>query len=127
MKPAEEAHGYFSALNGRKYMIRGNHDRFLNNFEPFARDIKWVRDYHTFKHDDGRLFVLFHYPIAEWHGFHRGAIHLYGHIHNARESAERVAAFGSGLAFNVGVDCTGFRPVSVTEVLAMAADRSEAG
>lgn len=26
--------------------------------------------------------VLLHYPMAEWSHIHRGAYHLFGHIHN---------------------------------------------
>ena len=65
MKPAEAAHDYLTALNGRKYFIRGNHDRFLNRIESFGSHFEWVRDYHVLNHN-GRMFVLFHYPIAEW-------------------------------------------------------------
>ena len=58
------------------------------------------------------------YPIAELNGFFRGSIHLYGHIHNSAASAARVG--DANLAFNIGVDCTDFRPVSITEIIAMA-------
>ena len=123
MKPAAEAHRYLSALNGRKYMIRGNHDRFIDKYAPFAADFEWVKDYFVLKHER-RRFVLFHYPICEWDCFYRGAIHLYGHVHNSTASAERVG--GLGLAFNAGVDCNGFRPVSIDEVI-MRAEAAEGG
>ncbi len=77
MKPAAEAHKYLSALNGRKYMIRGNHDKFLNNYKASDTAFEWVKDYFVLKHE-GRRFVLFHYPICEWDCFYRGAIHLSG-------------------------------------------------
>ena len=41
MRPAAEAHSYLTRLNGRKYFIRGNHDRFLKGFEPYETDFKW--------------------------------------------------------------------------------------
>jgi calcineurin-like phosphoesterase family protein len=34
MRPAMESHRYLAPLNGRKYLIRGNHDRFLKGFSP---------------------------------------------------------------------------------------------
>ena len=80
-----------------------------------------MKDYFVLR-QDGRMFVLFHYPIAEWNGFFRGSIHLYGHIHNSAASAARVDS--ANLAFNIGVDCTGFRPVSITEIIAMADARA---
>lgn len=115
MKAAAEAHHYLSALNGRKYFIRGNHDKFLNGFEPYSDDFVWIKDYYVLKYE-GRKFVLFHYPIAEWEGFFRGAIHLYGHVHNSSVSAERLNLI-TGLAFNVGVDCNGFHPISIDKII----------
>ena len=47
MRPAAQAHEYLAALNGRKYFIRGNHDKFLNGFGPYERDLEWVKDYST--------------------------------------------------------------------------------
>jgi len=118
MKPAAEAHKYLAPLNGRKYLVRGNHDRFLNRLEEFESDFVWVKDYHVLKRD-GQAFVLFHYPILEWAGFFRGAIHLHGHVHNRETSNSRLAA-GSGFAFNVGVDCNDFRPISIEDILLLA-------
>ena len=122
MKPAG-AHKYLAALNGRKHFIRGNHDRFLDNFEQYDADFVWVKDYHVLKHNE-QAFVLFHYPILEWAGFFRGAIHLYGHVHNSETSNARISAM-SGPAFNVGVDCNGFRPISIEDVLLLAELESE--
>ena len=117
MKPAETAHDYLTALKGRKYFIRGNHDRFLDRIDAFGNHFEWVRDYYVLNYG-GRVFVLFHYPIAEWHGFFRGSLHLYGHVHNSTVSTARID--DSVLAFNVGVDCNGFRPVSDRDIIAMA-------
>ena len=123
MKPAETAHSYLTRLNGRKYFIRGNHDRFLNQIDSFGNHFEWVKDYYVLNHN-GRVFVMFHYPIAEWYGFFRGSIHLYGHIHNSSVSAARID--DTGLAFNVGVDCNEFRPVSIEEIIAMSEKRTKA-
>ena len=112
------AHNYLTRLKGRKYFIRGNHDRFLDNYESHISDFEWVKDYHVLK-VNGRRIVLFHFPILEWDQIHRGAIHCYGHVHNSPESAERLALL-DGPAFNVGVDVNGFRPVSLVEILKRA-------
>ena len=66
MRSAAEAHRYLTQLNGRKYFIRGNHDRFLKGFTPYMGDFEWVKDYHVL-HIEGRWIVLFHFPILEWY------------------------------------------------------------
>jgi calcineurin-like phosphoesterase family protein len=122
MKTAETAHGYLSILNGRKYLVRGNHDWFADKIDSFGRHFEWVKDYHVFKYHR-RKFVLFHYPIAEWDGFHRGAVHLHGHTHNRAPCSPELTIGRDAtvrLAFNVGVDCTGFRPIGINEIIWMA-------
>ena len=110
-----KAHGYLTRLKGRKYFIRGNHDRFLKGFAPYESDFEWIKEYHVLKIEGHRL-VLFHYPILEWDQFYRGSIHCFGHVHNSEKSAERLALL-TGPAFNVGVDVNDFRPVSLIEIL----------
>ena len=44
--------------------------------------------------------ILFHYPINEWDGCHKGWYHLYGHLH------DRLAPL-PGRALNVGFDLHG--------------------
>jgi calcineurin-like phosphoesterase family protein len=119
MKPADEAHRYISELKGRKYLIRGNHDRFIKNYEPYIEDFVWVKDYEYLHYGD-RHFVLFHYPIAEWYGAFRGAIHLYGHVHNSEAGNAMMKSSTVGFAYNVGVDCNNFCPVSVKDILEYA-------
>ena len=121
MRPATDAHRYLSQLNGRKYFIRGNHDRFMKGFDPYMGDFEWIKDYHVLK-AEGRRIVLFHFPILEWDQFYRGAIHLYGHVHNSQKSAERISLL-DGPAFNVGVDVNGYQPVSIVEILRMAGEQ----
>ena len=124
---ADKTHNLVTRLNGKKYLIRGNHDKFLNNYESYINDFVWIKDYAEISANK-RKFVLFHYPITEWAGYYHEAIHCYGHVHN------RAAAQGSGdvrkieknthtqpwHAVNVGVDVTGFRPVSTQEVIRTA-------
>jgi len=118
MRPASEAHRYLSRLNGRKYFIKGNHDRFLKRFAPYENDFEWVKDYHML-YVDKQCFVLFHYPILEWANYYRGAIHLYGHVHNAQSSAKLLEGM-KGPAFNVGVDVNDYRPVSIDDIMKKA-------
>jgi Predicted phosphoesterase or phosphohydrolase len=69
-------------LNGKKFLIKGNHDRLSPELE---KQFVWVKDYDVIK-DDDRHVVLFHYPIAHWRNSDYGYYHLYGHIHQGRDA-----------------------------------------
>jgi calcineurin-like phosphoesterase family protein len=116
---SEMAHRYLSRLVGRKYFIKGNHDKFLKDTSTH-KHFEWVKDYHEFA-CEGQRFVLSHYPIAEWSGFFRGTIHCYGHVHNSDGSNKRLDRIFKGTrAFNVGTDLCDFKPVSIKEIIRRA-------
>lgn len=115
MKGAALAMECLSALRGKKHLIRGNHDRFVDspNFEPslFAS----IQHYGELTYQNTR-FILFHYPIAEWNGFYRGAVHLHGHQHNHGDYNLNQREAGL-LRYDVGVDANNMEPVSAEEIL----------
>lgn len=96
-------------LNGKKHLIKGNHDTFL-------KQINW-KDYFesldTYKeiNDNGKMVILFHYPIEEWNGYYRNSYHLYGHVH---ENSKQVLL---GRRFNVAVDVNDFEPKTLDELI----------
>ena len=97
-------------LNGKKILIKGNHDNFLNQ-------IKWQDYFSTVKDimkikDNGRDVVLMHYPIEEWDGFFRGSYHLYGHVHNSDNGLRVIDR-----RYNVGVDVNDFEPKTLDELI----------
>jgi len=106
-----DANEILCRLNGRKYLIKGNHDEFLKEKAFNNSLLEFVKDYHVLKYHK-KKFVLFHYPILEWDGFFRDSVHLYGHLHNHTKSHHQ-------RAINVGVDVQDFRPVSIDEVIEM--------
>lgn len=116
MKGAALAMAALGQLKGRKYLIRGNHDKFVDQ-PDFDRSLfQWVKDYHVLD-CRGQRFVLFHYPIEEWDQFFRGAYHLHGHRHGRPEV--NLLARDRGLRrYDVGVDANRFAPVSMEEILA---------
>ncbi|MDO4643523.1 MAG: metallophosphoesterase [Cardiobacteriaceae bacterium] len=97
-------------LNGQHHLIYGNHDNVIvRNSDYFLNTLK----------DDGiplltsaqpylklmlesveQPLILFHYPIQEWDGCHKGWFHLYGHVH------DRIAPL-PGRLLNVGYDLHG--------------------
>ena len=71
----ERANDIIASLKGKKYLIRGNHDKKYdeNLFEE-------VRDFMTIS-ADGFHISLMHYPMLSWPRSHYGSIMLHGHIH----------------------------------------------
>ena len=112
------------------HLIYGNHDKDYSSDHIFQS----VQHYKELKTDYGR-FILFHYPIVEWHAAQYGSVHLHGHIHSTREyTAENLTKkfadrFPTGHApkrpdlnlriYDVGVDANNYRPVSLEQIAAL--------
>lgn len=78
-------------LNGRLYMIRGNHDYYLSKPRCNIERFEWVRHYDEI-HDKKRKVILCHYPIMCYNGqYHldkdgRPDVYmLYGHVHDTHD------------------------------------------
>lgn len=112
-KGGRNAVDYFKKLNGKKYLIKGNHDnKALKNpdFGALFEDIQDLKEIVI----DGERVILCHYPIGEWNGYFRGAWHAHGHIHNNRTGIFEYLRTQER-ALNVGVDINGFKPVTFKE------------
>jgi calcineurin-like phosphoesterase family protein len=97
-------------LNGTKILIEGNHDRKTLQDATFRSAFAEVHKYLDITYN-GHKIVMFHYPIAEWDQMHRGALHLYGHLHGGTSGLEKYRAF------DVGMDSTGEICVSMEYVI----------
>lgn len=84
---AREAADIMNSLNGEKVLVPGNHDVKLLKDPVFRNCFKEIHIYHEIERD-GRKIVMFHYPIAEWNGMHRGSIHFHGHLHGSKSGLE---------------------------------------
>ena len=102
-------------LQGRKYLIRGNHDRFVDRKSCQRDAFLWVKDYFELSWQ-GQYFILCHYPLLSWNGMYRGSFQLHGHQHNKPEYnlANRAAGVRR---LDVGVDAHEMSPVSIQEIL----------
>ena len=101
----KEARNLIRRLNGRLYLIRGNHDHFSNRDEAEIFDA--VYDYTVLKYEKER-FVLFHFPIQQWDRCYYGDMHLHGHCHGNLKDIKPNR-------FDMGWDVFQ-RPVSIEEV-----------
>ena len=71
----EQADEFIKKLNGKKYLIKGNHDK---NYDP--RLFADIQDFMTAS-VNGQYFALMHYPMLSWPKKNSGSIQLHGHIH----------------------------------------------
>lgn len=87
----EQTNELLERLNGRKFLIKGNHDLYLKDktFDP--SHFEWIKDYAEL-HDNRRKVVLSHYPMICYNGQYRTDEQgtpttwmLYGHIHNTHD------------------------------------------
>ena len=100
-------------LNGKIYLIRGNHEK---SAEACKERFEWIKDYYELSIDDQegyqgkQLVVLMHYAMRVWPASHFGTYHLYGHSHGELPDDT------SSLSLDVGVDCHNYAPVSYEDV-----------
>lgn len=93
-------------LNGKKYLIPGNHDDNLLLLSeyftilPLVHEVVWNK----------QKIVFCHYPMRSWHHNMNGNWHLYGHCHNT------IPTYGK--SFDIGVDAWNFEPQRFEEIKA---------
>ncbi|MBR2284162.1 MAG: hydrolase [Ruminococcus sp.] len=104
-----------SRLSGKKHLIVGNHDEDRLDDPDFTRFFESIDNYLIID-DEGRKVVLFHYPILEWYGSYRGYYHVFGHIHNMDNDAQRIM-LPNRMAFNAGADIWDFTPVTLDQMI----------
>lgn len=110
---AERVRAIFEQLNGRKFLILGNHDqRKDGSIHPTIAALDWAAPpTHALEvQDEGRRVYLSHYAHRVWPGQHHGSYHFFGHSHGAVP--------GCGRSRDVGGDCSdvGFTPRTFVEL-----------
>lgn len=116
-------------LNGRKYLVRGNHDPDKEEWWKEA-GFEWVRDYHKLmihdKYEDEesgefkqyhQVVILCHFPILSWDGMSYGTWMLHGHCHGSLPPTKM-------MRLDVGVDTNDLYPYSYDEVKNIMTKRS---
>lgn len=102
-------------LKGKKYLVKGNHDKFVMQEEFDQSQFVWIKDYFELKYED-KYFILFHFPILEWNGMYRNSYHLHGHQHNYYDYNILQKRTNRKL-YDVGVDANNYAPVSIEYIL----------
>ena len=116
-KDGEMVNDLLRKLRGKKILIRGNHDHFLDK-EKMNKDLfEGIYDYLRIT-DLKQRVILSHYPMAVWDCSHRGSIHLYGHVHGNAAAYQRHPHLKYlQNAYNVGCMNWNYEPVSLKEIL----------
>ncbi len=110
----------FSRLNGKKYLIKGNHDYKYADQPWFSKHFEWVKDVHELKVKGYPMMVLCHFPMFSWHGMGRNSIMVHGHCHGNIDKANLATR-----RIDVGVDgmYSNYAPLSIDEVTRIMKDR----
>lgn len=111
----ENIHTILDNLNGKIYLIYGNHDKEIKKNKDLQNRFVWCRDYFKLKIND-KVIILFHYPIQVWDMKHHGSLHFYGHIHSDKENHHPTVSQLKN-AYNVGVDVCDFEPKTLEEII----------
>jgi len=104
---------YFDRLNGKKILIKGNHDGKETLKLPWESvyDVLHLKiKRHPGWHKDPREIFLSHYSHRSWNKSFHGVGHLFGHTHS------KLGPYFK--SFDVGVDCTNFTPMILEDVFA---------
>src|ERR1035437_10155834 len=112
---ASQTRTLLNRLNGKIYLVRGNHDKIHRL--PTER-FEWIKDMFTVKVQEldygqkpfKQEIVLCHYAMRVWDKSHFGAWHLYGHSHGTLPDDPH------SLSFDIGVDSHNFTPLSYFDV-----------
>jgi calcineurin-like phosphoesterase family protein len=98
-------------LNGKIFLIKGNHDNSATNTKCRDR-FEWIKNAYLFHHRLNGVkhgIFLSHYAHRSWYKSHHGYWHLYGHSHGTMPPLF--------CSFDVGVDCHNFQllPLELVE------------
>lgn len=111
----DEIKNIFNRLNGKKILIRGNHDR---KSVKFYEDIGFKVLTHAPIVLDEYKLMLSHVPIPD-NIIKDGYINLHGHIHNKKISEDYLDNYSENKHINLSVDANDFKPLSLNDILSI--------
>lgn len=104
---ARSPQSYLAALNGEHVLIRGSHDRWLDELAHEILELKI----------EGQHIVACHYSMRRWPKSHYGSWQVFGHSHGQLEPV--------GKQWDIGVDNNDFYPVSFVQLQEIMSKRPE--
>ena len=107
-----EANRIMDRLNGKHYLLVGNHDEVA---KAIAGRFEWVREC-ALIHAPTRVWCS-HYAHRSWPDSHKFSYHVYGHTHNELSDYR--------YSTDVGVDTKGYAPFSYDQLTAYMAAKGQ--
>jgi len=95
-------------LKGKKYLVRGNHDKSCNGLERYfewvgdIKEVKFTHNQYEFI-DPNETFCVecCHYPLLTWNRRPDGTVNLHGHCHGTIDEFNSIS---KELRLDVGLD-----------------------
>lgn len=117
---AELSKKILGKLNGKKFLILGNHDgssdKLNNHFIQITQQKMAVfkKEQYDFLDEDMQVFMC-HYPLITWPSKHYGAIQLHGHCHGRLDAYNEESP---DLRVDIGIDSTiaEFKPIPLEKI-----------
>lgn len=107
------AEAIFWQLNGKKHLIRGNHDHKLaNNFINCWESISDIKQF-DFINDNGckQEVIMCHYPMISWRHSSQGSWHLHGHVHGSMQEINK-----NTHRYDCSVEVNNYTPISLEQI-----------
>jgi calcineurin-like phosphoesterase family protein len=105
---------FVSRLNGEIILVSGSHDKSSNRKPQLFRNIFDILELSI---KPNIYITVCHCCMRVWPRSHFNSFHLYGHSHG------RLAPIGK--SWDVGVDCNGFTPLSLDDILRIMEGRPD--
>jgi calcineurin-like phosphoesterase family protein len=111
--------GFRSMINCHQiHLILGNHDKLIRDDKVLQRLFSKTSVIQELHRPSCSKIVMCHYAMRVWNASFHGSWHLYGHSHGTLP--DNVVQVDDGYkrnAFDVGVDCWDYKPISLDQVI----------
>ena len=100
-------------LNGKKHLVKGNHDKTLAKLPEFDDMFASVQNYKElgFRYKDKKhMICMSHFPMASWNFMNQGGLMLHGHLHGSHCAV-------TGRIKDVGIDTNNLYPYLLDTVV----------
>jgi calcineurin-like phosphoesterase family protein len=107
------AESIFWQLNGKKHLIKGNHDfKLATNFTNCWESISNIKQI-DFIDDKGNKqeIIMCHYPMLSWRHQSHGSWHLHGHTHGSIQELNKNIN-----RYDCSVEVNNYTPISLDQL-----------